>query len=198
MTERELFDTIKKCEKLYNHMSNLSSSSSRAMYGWKIYHEVMDNSELEKYIIIDFNRRSWSDRFKFKTQNINNLEIIVRMLEMNVVVEVFDDGIDYTNVPDYAGLYFLGDSRWNPKLKRPEFWVKIGKSLNLRKRMRNYNTCCPVVWHIDFNDEYANEEYYHERLLNICTAKCNHNNEWFMVDEQTYNEMCKKGFTYFN
>lgn len=110
----------------------------------------------------------------------------------------FDDGINY-DTPCYGGLYFIGETHFNPFTKEEFYWVKIGKSSNLAKRMKQYNTCCPMLWRIDFAiDEEDLEEYYHGWLYEHCKAICNHNEEWFLVDRETYLEMCEKGFNYFN
>ena len=64
--------------------------------------------------------------------------------------------------------------------------------------MNQYNTHCPMLWRIDFIREYSKENYYHEQLRKICLNSCNHNKEWFLVDRETYLEMCEKGFAYFD
>lgn len=109
----------------------------------------------------------------------------------------FEDGINYDVKPE-AGLYFIGETHFNPITHEEFYWVKIGKSTNLKKRMNQYNTCCPMLWRIDTSFDYDKEEYYHNRLYRECVATCNHNEEWFMVDRETYLEMCEKGFAYFD
>lgn len=110
--------------------------------------------------------------------------------------EAFDDGINY-EAPAEKGLYFIGETHFNPLTDEKFYWVKIGKAINLKDRMKSYNTHNPMMWRIDFNNEYDREEYYHSRLLEIAIAKCNHNEEWFLVDKNTYLAMCEKGFSFF-
>lgn len=95
-----------------------------------------------------------------------------------------------------AGLYFLGMVNMNPNTKEIFYWVKIGIANDLYKRMGAYNTHCPMLWHIDYLYD-DNELYYHAQLAKYALARCNHNTEWFMVDEKTYFEMCQKGFKFF-
>lgn len=115
----------------------------------------------------------------------------------------FDDGINY-ETPHHRGLYFIGQTAFNPYTREGYYWVKIGRGANLANRMSNYNTCCPMLYRIDYqliNDEdkcKIAEGYYHDLLAKKSIATCNHNNEWFLVDRETYLEMCEKGFSYFN
>ena len=106
------------------------------------------------------------------------------------IVKAFDDGINY-DAPDKAGLYFIGETHFNPRTMMLYYWVKIGLSINLRKRMKQYDTHCPMLWRIDFKtdlefDLEIEEEHYHDKLKEIATACCNHNEEWFLVDRETY------------
>lgn len=112
-------------------------------------------------------------------------------------IEDFNDGINYT-APTSKGLYFIGETHFNPFTNEKFYWVKIGKSTNLKKRMNQYNTCCPMLWRIGFSDKYDEEEFYHDWLYEHCEATCNHNEEWFLVNRETYLEMCEKGFAYFD
>lgn len=118
------------------------------------------------------------------------------------MLDTFDDGIDY-DTPNKAGLYFIGETHFNPFTKEEFYWVKIGLSTNLSRRMKEYNTCCPMLWRIAFKTDcnrcLENEEgTYHEKLREIAVAICNHNEEWFMVDRRIYLTMCEKGFAYFD
>lgn len=194
--EEKILVIMSDCQAEYNAILHLSTATARWNHANKILAIIEKNPVLKNYIIYNPNRRNWEDRFSFDLDNFykwieSGIEIITTKKE------TFDDGVDYVNVPSGKGLYFLGDSKWNPITRCPEFWVKIGKATDIKERMRQYNTCCPVVWHIDYSKEYKDEKYYHNRLLNICLAKCNHNNEWFMVSEDVYYEMCEKGFDYF-
>ena len=114
----------------------------------------------------------------------------------------FADGINY-DAPAEAGLYFLGETHFNPFTHEEFYWVKIGLSTNLKRRMKEYDTHCPMLWRIGYiladNDCLEREEeWYHDKIKEVGIATCNHNEEWFLVDRNTYLEMCAKGFNYFN
>lgn len=110
----------------------------------------------------------------------------------------FDDGIDY-HAPACDGLYFIGETHFNPITKEEYYWVKIGKARNIEARLKEYNTTNPMLWRIAFNlHDYDKEKSYHKKLEKVCLNKCNHNEEWFLVDKDTYLAMCEKGFDFFN
>ena len=119
-----------------------------------------------------------------------------RFLLKGTTRKIFDDGIDY-ECYDVKGLYFVGETHFNPITDEKFYWVKIGKAKNLKERMRSYNTHNPMLYRIDYSADYNKEEWYHNKLAEKAIAKCNHSEEWFLVDRKTYLEMCEKGFKFF-
>lgn len=110
----------------------------------------------------------------------------------------FNDGINY-DTPEEDGLYFIGETHFNPYTREEFYWVKIGMSTKLNRRMKEYDTHNPMLWRIDYKiGSAAEERIYHQQLGQKAIAKCNHNDEWFLVDRNTYLAMCEKGFSYFN
>ena len=113
----------------------------------------------------------------------------------------FEDGIDY-NAPTYCGLYLVGETHFNPLTKEEFYWIKVGKAKNIANRMSQYNTCCPMLYRIgylrcrDEREAYQMEKLYHDRLANVAIGLCNHNTEWFLMDKQTYLDICAYGFNY--
>lgn len=111
--------------------------------------------------------------------------------------DYYDDRIDYS-VPEGRGLYFIGGTRYDRDLQKVIHVVKIGKSTNLPKRMDGYNSMNPLLWRCGFSKEYDKETYYHSLLREKSIARCKGSKEWFIVSEETYYEMCAKGFSYFD
>ena len=115
----------------------------------------------------------------------------------------FDDGINY-DAPEYCGLYLIGETHFNPITNETFYWVKEGKANNIKKRLADYNTHCPMLYRIDFKkcfnerEAYRVEAQYQAKLKECAIASNNHNKEWFLVDRNTYLEICAKGFNYFN
>ena len=182
-----LIETLIMMDELYDSMCRCSSSTGKGFSGRR-----MDNL-MEEYPVLNeywerTNARRWVDRF-VKIKDVTNLT-------PDTEIPDFDDGIDY-DAPNAKGLYFIGETHFNPITHEEFYWVKIGKAVNLRNRMRQYNTHCPMLWRIDFSGDYAYENVYHIWLRQHCIAACNHNEEWFMVDRDTYLAMCEKGFAYF-
>ena len=114
-----------------------------------------------------------------------------------------DDGINY-NAPEYCGLYLVGETHFNPTNMDLFYCVKVGKAINIKKRLNDYNTHCPMLYRIDFKRydterlAFQGESYYQEKLKKVAIASNNHNQEWVFVDRETYLEICKKGFRYFD
>ena len=81
-------------------------------------------------------------------------------------------------VPDIAGLYLLGDIKFDPALKIPTYWVKPGLSEDDYERR-----CAEIKCH----------NKMHKFALNRCAT----NEEWFRVSETVYNEIQSKGFNFF-
>ena len=107
-------------------------------------------------------------------------------------------------LPDKGGLYLIGNTAFNPNTQEKQFWVKVGQASNLydtfRKRYRCTNPC---VFNIDFYTSdpqhiHINESACHEKLLTVCEALRAGTEEWFLVSEQIYMEICKYKFAYFN
>jgi hypothetical protein len=169
---------------LYMELQNAKSTDERKERYNKIQGIVNNNPKTHSYYTLYPSARKFKDRVKKKKAKIASLE-------------VFNDGISY-DTPTDGGLYFLGETHFNPMTNEKFYWVKIGKAINLRNRLHQYNTCNPMLWRIDFLLHAEDrEKHYHSELEKIAIAKCNHNQEWFMVDEKTYLELCNKGFNYF-
>ena len=113
----------------------------------------------------------------------------------------FEDGINY-DAPEEEGLYLIGEVNANPYTLELFYWVKTGYSKNIAERLKKYDTHCPMLWRADFKTDCCNaraDEKYYQKLLNrIGVAKCNHNEEWFLVSRETYLAICEKGFSYFD
>ena len=98
---------------------------------------------------------------------------------------------EYENVPSESGVYFIGMIGTNPDGKSYHL-VKIGKSDNLKVRIRQYATYNPMIYiggyYLTKNSEAENNS--HQYLRKKAYAMAMHANEWYYVDEQTYYELC--------
>ena len=95
---------------------------------------------------------------------------------------------------EFSGIYFIGDIKYDP-LYGKMFYVKIGSSSNVGKRLKQYRTYNPAFYH----DCCALACKRYERAETICqnylSMKCKfvpyYTSEWYIVDEETYWELCK-------
>lgn len=113
----------------------------------------------------------------------------------------YDDGISL-DLPTTPGLYMMGEIRYNPLEERNLYLIKIGKGCNLCSRIKDYKTTNPFPYCIDYIEVpnallTSAESLLQNNLRNHAIAKCQHNREWYLVNEDTYYEMCRLGFHYF-
>ena len=122
-------------------------------------------------------------------------------------------------IPKEGGLYLVGNTIFNPLTNERFFAVKVGMSTNLYDRMKNYSTSNPLLFHIAYKvipcDEAIKmphykrttalqrtikpiEEWYHQQMEKRNFCRFEYAQEWFIVDEDTYMEICEKKFDYFD
>lgn len=123
-------------------------------------------------------------------------------------------------IPKQGGLYLVGNVVLNPITGEAFHLVKIGMSSNLYDRMKNYSTSNPMMFHIDYkvieDDTECNkipsyrratvrgrkikpiEEKYHKAMEELNFTHFEYAKEWFIVDKETYLEICAKKFNFFN
>ena len=101
-----------------------------------------------------------------------------------------------------CGLYLIGTTTFNPYTNKPFFWIKIGKSEDLEKRMKSYYTHSPSIWKIDFQEVPKSkvdkiEKLYHALLSNIGINSAEHSKEWYEVSKEDYLKICNEKFDFF-
>lgn len=101
-----------------------------------------------------------------------------------------------------CGLYLIGTTTFNPYTNKPFFWIKIGKSEDLEKRMKSYCTHSPSIWRIDFQEVPKSkvdkiEKLYHALLSNIGINSAEHSKEWYEVSKEDYLTICNEKFDFF-
>ena len=161
-----------------------------------IYRHLNTCPRAGKYYQLHPHAYRYVDRVE-KVMEYDLLELKRTEVDYSVKEGELEDGIDYV-APDDGGLYFVGETHFNPATDQKYYCVKIGSASNISNRMKQYNTHNPMLWRIDYAiHKEGLEKLYQSFLSRIALAKCNHNEEWFFVDRDTYLEMCQKGFQYF-
>lgn len=108
-------------------------------------------------------------------------------------------------VSSNPGVYLIGETRFNPQNEEKFYLVKVGKSKNLEKRIKQYRVTNPMVYHIDYfpfkydePQEYgAFEDLCGYILASITKGRVEGTAEWYLVNQQDYAEICNKGFSFF-
>ena len=109
-------------------------------------------------------------------------------------------GYDF-NYPETAGLYMLGQIICNPENPEEQFFlIKVGKSTNLKQRIRSYEGANPFAKCISYiklpkSQIDKAEVKAHVLLGNMKGTRCN-GTEWYAMSEHHYIQFLKFGFSY--
>lgn len=175
-------------ENLYTQLLYADTTMRRAEIGKCMIELFTENPSIAEVWLYRPSELMWVDRF------------IKKELAEKETPIFHDEVTNLLNAPRGCGLYFLGNTAYNPHTNEVCYWVKIGSSSNLHARMKAYATSNPSTFVIGYEPtrDYVAEEYRYHRLIEAVSLYRNQNNiEWFMVDRNTYLEMCEKGFNFF-
>lgn len=177
-----------------------SYSASNKKYHYNKILELFDEyPELNKYYILDDNNYYYDQRIK--RRNFEDIKELRTEKNNNNINGRCGYTPKYTwqlSDENFSGLYFIGEIGYNPIINQKFFMVKIGQTENIKKRMAQYRTHNPNFWHENCSlkiDTWQDREYYetlaHKALNNICIKKCPNADEWFIVSEKIYFELCE-------
>lgn len=123
---------------------------------------------------------------------------------------ILEDGIDFKNRGGYTlpvyhlgclnfenehfpGLYFVGDIKEDPSYGTL-YMVKVGGGNDISKRVRQYMTYNPMMYHkrsaIRIDDWHPYETVAQAFLAKYALGVPSNGDEWFIVDKDTYYKMC--------
>lgn len=183
-------------EKYYRRLKAVQCSSSRSRIGKEMVCMMQDFPEIATYWTYCPDMFLWADRFIKK-----EVDPIVTKQPTNNIIIFYDTLTDLKrDFPATSGLYFVGHTAFNPITNQEYYWVKIGMSTNLQQRLKTYGTYTPSLYTIDYKitDNCAYEESVYHFLLSRVALYQNQNSvEWWLVDKETYLQMCYKKFNYF-
>lgn len=95
----------------------------------------------------------------------------------------------------FEGVYFIGDIKYDP-LYGKMFYVKIGSSQDVGKRLKQYRTYNPAFYHDCCSLACEHYKLAETICQNYLYSKCKftpvYTSEWYIVDEETYWDLCKK------
>lgn len=192
----KLAEALEWMDEYYCRIQNCYSSSGRNNNKRKILEIIHACPEVLNYWDYNPNAFCIEDRF-FKKQK-NRVETTVVIINHIAIDSTTQERLP----PDKPGIYFIGNTTFNPYTNAKQYWVKVGMTqTSIKQRLKKYDTHSPSIYHIDYrscNDASEKESEYHKTLSKISIARSDRNLEWWLVDEATYLEMCKKGLGYFN
>jgi hypothetical protein len=184
---------IKEIEGYYENLKNSNDTIDRSNYGNKIIKILKAYPQVTIYWEYRPTKHFWVDRF---------CQVRVYEEEESFAPPVFYDiETNLRNAPSYSGLYFIGETHFNPFTEEKYYCVKIGLAKNIANRFKQYRTHTSMVYPLGFleSQEYVRLENYYHNKLNQVAIYCNQNNSegWF-VDKETFIDMYNKGFDYFD
>ena len=192
----KLDEALREIDRYMMQMRGCTSTGGRK-YNEKCIIEIMNNCPSTlNYWSYDPNVFAIEGRFS-KTQAKRDNMVSISIVNHIVV----DPTVEERNAPMEKGVYFIGNTSFNPRTEEKQYWVKVGKTdCTLKQRLRQYDTHCPSIYHIDYlpcSNPFEEESRYHRILQVISLAKSSTSSEWWLVDEATYLKMSKLGFRWF-
>ena len=177
----EVKDLLELMDNYYERMKNCVSTAGKKNNGEYMINLLHENPILSEYWSYLPNKRYWDNRFK-KDRKI----------------------ISYppTNEGTTCGLYLVGSTYFNPFTREEYYWIKVGLSVDIQKRMKQYATHNPMLWKQSFLPLGADKINYVETLchndLNEKAYKIAENtNEWYLVSREVYLDICEKEWDWF-
>ena len=187
-------EILLEIEKRYSILCSNCSTSTRNRHGKIIRCLLEEYPETKNYWAYLPNEYFWCNRFR-----LIEIENYPKQKKLPTYV---DPLTNLNNAPNISGLYFFGQTVFNPHTHEEHYWVKIGLSGDMPTRMKSYKTDCPMLFVIGYkeiNENLDDEEALCQSLIKQVALFDNQNNdEWFKVDKEIYLEMCEKKFDYFS
>jgi hypothetical protein len=185
-----LQEILTTMEQYFNEIKRTSSTSTRKRYGEKMIIIIRDNPQIKEYWEYKPKEFLWTNRFCQRKPSPYSTLIIKEGI-------IKDPVTDLLSAPSYGGLYLIGQTSFNPYTKEEQYWLKVGYSCDIWSRFKKgYATHCPCTALIDTTTK-GNEIHCHEILRSLAIGRCQINTEWWLVDRETYLEICEKKFNYF-
>lgn len=188
-----MHELMKDLDHLYEMLID-ATTAERPNIGYEMVAIIVRHPQVQKYWEYNPTKHFWKDRF------VKVAEYVVCAVSCTEVAVYEDRATNLRLAPSISGLYFLANSVFNPHTGEKYYWVKIGRSKNIYQRMSDYRTCNPSVFPIGYfecEDTRYQEKKYQGYLRNVATYRNQNNDEWWMVDEDTYLAMCEKSFDFF-
>ena len=192
-----LVDALSEIENCYKRMKMCGSTQGRKYNANKILLIMNQCPKVLDYWYYNPEQFCIVDRFgRIKPKQSTQTKITI----INHIV--CDPTYRTRTAPTEEGVYFIGNTAFNPYTNEKQYWVKVGMTYSgIKKRLRNYDTHSPSTYHIDYfpcKDAGVKEGEYHNLLAKVSLGLSERNTEWWLVDEVTYLKMCALGFEYFN
>ena len=143
-----------------------------------------------------------SNYYKFDNSKKYYQKKVIRLNRTEQIKRVADYTCAQDTIPNYSGLYLVGQCNFNPITDEHYYWIKVGKANCISDRMSKYSTHNPMLWKQDFLRTSGlsmdiKEQECHKILKMYAIEKGCGSREWFRVSREDYLRICEKGFDFF-
>ena len=184
---------INEIEKHYNNLKKSNNTLDREKCGRQIIKILKAYPQVTIYWEYRPTKHFWVDRF---------CQVRVYEEEESFAPPIFYNiETNLRNAPSYSGLYFIGETHFNPFTEEKYYCIKIGLAKDIADRFKSYRTHTSMVYPMGFleSTEYKQlEKYYHNKLNQIALYRNQNNSEGWFVDKDTFIKMYEQGFSYFD
>lgn len=206
MKEREKMTQYENAVKKFNNDVEERLNLKKQYFGEDLWKQVVKHLDCRIYWVKEyyiFDEKECAFRAKNGKTKIVSIQKDLSLFYAKESLDIFKDGYWEPEREKRCGLYLIGNTVFNPITNQKFYWIKIGLTTNSITRFSSYNTDNPMYFYIDFlpiKDRKQVKHYetiYQDELKGKVVACCERNNEWFLVDEETYFKICEEKFNYF-
>jgi len=200
---------MKSYVKKYNIMTRIPAKETKIRWAqvaclyWKFHKTEKEIAEITGYTLgtVKGYITKYRELEKFYDDYFNT-DAPSKVEYVRTPLPTFKDKYEHLCPEEECGLYLVGSTYFDPLTMELYYWIKVGMSTNLKKRIKNYHTENPMIFVADLMEcdsfnVYDMEHDCHIALSDVAYGIAQDTVEWFIVDRETYLEICKKGFRYF-
>lgn len=186
------FEEMKNC---YDRVTGtMGCTATRKKYLVRARQLMILHPDLNEYYLIDDNAYCVCNRLKLRVDNTVKQVIQEMMINKGYEVTYHIDCLKIDEVERFAGLYIVGDIKYDPTYGKI-YLIKCGGSDDVYKRMKSYTTHNPMFFHnftsLPCTDWRAKETVVRNFIEQVSIGVPPYSREWYIVPEDTYFKLCE-------
>lgn len=171
------------------------SNPTRKKYLEKCRQLLNSHPDLATYYVINDDAYLVCNRIKLAADNTVKQMVQEMTIKKDYTITYTVDCLKVkTDEEHFAGLYIVGDIKYDPKYGKL-FLMKCGGSNDIEKRMKQYTTHNPMFFHdgtsLPCDDWQFKEKIVQRFLEKVSIGVPPVSDEWYILPEETYFKLCK-------